>query len=490
MTRGMPSGKVVFPTSRAQLSQATIRPRMIRIFRHYVSGVFLSLFLTEIALFFTVFHAGSLLRSYLKTQELLISSGLGVPATVFCLSMLFSATATGLYQRFRSIGPADLLLRIFASVALNWMVLNLLFNLLPALYEWRQLVHYASGLAFFSMLVSRTVFLKFADSSSIKRRLLVLGTGQRANMIYEFEQRSKCPRFRVLGYVRLEREQQCRVRGQVLEASCPLTELAARLDVDEIVNAPDDRGDFRLLDEILDCKMDGLQILDFLSFFEREAGLLRVDCLDAHWLVFSDGFRIHGGAALLKRLSDIFWSLLLLAFAWPVMLLAALAILMEDGLGSSVFYRQVRVGLRGKPFVVIKFRSMSMDAEKDGKAHWACPNDYRVTRVGRFIRKFRIDELPQLLNVLRGEMSFVGPRPERPEFVEQFAETIPYYKERHRVKPGITGWAQLCYVYGSSHKDAVEKLQFDLYYVKNYSFFLDMLIILQTVELVLWGRGL
>jgi lipopolysaccharide/colanic/teichoic acid biosynthesis glycosyltransferase len=171
------------------------------------------------------------------------------------------------------------------------------------------------------------------------------------------------------------------------------------------------------------------------------------------------------------------------------MLLTALAICIESGWRAPILYRQMRVGLNWKPFQVIKFRSMCTDAEKDGKAQWARTKDDRVTRVGGFIRKCRIDELPQLFNVLRGEMSFVGPRPERPEFVEKFAETIPYYSERHRVKPGITGWAQLCYPYGSNYHDAIEKLQYDLYYVKNYSLFLDMLIMLQTVEVVLWGKG-
>jgi lipopolysaccharide/colanic/teichoic acid biosynthesis glycosyltransferase len=162
---------------------------------------------------------------------------------------------------------------------------------------------------------------------------------------------------------------------------------------------------------------------------------------------------------------------------------------LEDGIRAPVFYRQRRVGLDGEVFNLLKFRSMSVNAEADGKAQWAQKNDSRVTRVGGFMRKTRIDELPQLLNVLRGDMSFVGPRPERPEFVSQLNERIPYYRERHCVKPGITGWAQLCYPYGSSEKDALEKLQYDLYYVKNHGFLFDLMILLQTAEVVLWGKG-
>ena len=171
------------------------------------------------------------------------------------------------------------------------------------------------------------------------------------------------------------------------------------------------------------------------------------------------------------------------------MLLAALAIKLEDGPRAAIFYRQMRTGQYGRPFKLLKFRSMRADAEGDGRAQWAQKNDSRVTRVGSFIRLTRIDELPQILNVLRGEMSFVGPRPERPEFVEQLNESIPYYRERHSIKPGITGWAQLCYPYGSSEQDATEKLQYDLFYVKNHSLLFYLAILVQTVEVIVWGKG-
>ena len=261
-------------------------------------------------------------------------------------------------------------------------------------------------------------------------------------------------------------------------------------DIDEIVIAPDDRRGNINFGAILDCKIAGYHVVDLLSFFEREAGLLPVNILQPGWLVYSDGFRLAGMAQVFKRWFDVFASLTLLIVTWPFFLLTTLAIIIESGWGAPVLYRQVRVGLNGQPFSVIKFRSMRTDAEKDGKARWAQVNDDRITRVGKFIRKVRIDELPQLYNVLKGEMSFVGPRPERPEFVSSFSETIPFYAERHRVKPGITGWAQLCYPYGSSYEDAIEKLQYDLYYIKNYSSFLDLLIMLQTVEVVLWGKGM
>ena len=206
-------------------------------------------------------------------------------------------------------------------------------------------------------------------------------------------------------------------------------------------------------------------------------------------MVFSDGFVHNTWRSGTKRIFDILASLALLALVWPILLITTLAIWIDSGFNGPILYRQCRVGLDGSPFDVLKFRSMYTDAEKSGEAVWASKDDPRITRVGNVIRKTRIDELPQLMNVLRGNMSFVGPRPERPEFVEELIEDITFYDHRHRVKPGITGWAQLCYPYGASVDDSKEKLQYDLYYLKNHSILLDMIILLQTVEVVLIGDG-
>jgi sugar transferase (PEP-CTERM system associated) len=232
-----------------------------------------------------------------------------------------------------------------------------------------------------------------------------------------------------------------------------------------------------------------VEVFDLVNFFEREAGKILVDHATPGWMSFTDGFKRSTSSRLAKRCFDVTASLALLLFAWPFMLLTALAIWLEDGFGAPVLFRQTRVGEHGNTFDVLKFRSMTVDAEGDGKARWATKNDSRVTRVGNFIRKTRIDELPQILNVLSGEMAFIGPRPERPEFVKELTQLIPYYNARHCVKPGITGWAQLCYPYGASENDARQKLQFDLYYVKNHSLFLDFMICLTTVEVVLFGKG-
>jgi sugar transferase (PEP-CTERM system associated) len=275
---------------------------------------------------------------------------------------------------------------------------------------------------------------------------------------------------------------------QLLTAGKSLTDTARGLKVDEIVVALSERrGGAMPLRELLDCKLHGIKVLDLASHFEQTLGQIRLDALRAGWLIFGDGFRQGAFRTAIKRLFDITFALILLTLALPVMLLTAIAIMLESGL--PIFYRQERVGKNGRLFDVIKFRSMRTDAEKDGKPRWASGNDSRVTRVGRFIRKTRIDELPQLLNVLKGDMSLVGPRPERPFFVDQLTKEIPFYAVRHSVKPGVTGWAQVRYHYGASVEDSAEKLQYDLYYVKNHTLFLDLVVLFETVGVVLTGKG-
>jgi sugar transferase (PEP-CTERM system associated) len=462
---------------------------MIRVFRHYISRIYLAIFLLDLCVFFSAFYFGVFFRFYPDPLKQFPVDTLGIPSAIFAVLMVSSTTGMGVYQRVQRGGDAGLILRILGSFMLGVIMMGLVFYTFPAVFVGRGVFGYALLSALMLVLFLRYLFLKFVDRRKLRRRVLVLGAGAKAQLIQQYERKTGNPGFRVVGFVPIGDEQWQVGSGKLCELRAPLNEYAQRNDIDEIVIALDDRRGGLLVNEILDCKMSGLQVVDLSSFFEREAGLVRVDCLLPSWLVFSDGFQYCGVQQLIKRAFDISASLALLLVGWPVMLLAALAIAVESGWKAPIFYRQVRVGKDRALFKVIKFRSMCTDAEKDGRARWATQNDHRITRVGRFIRKARIDELPQIFNVLKGEMSFVGPRPERPEFVEKFTETIPYYSERHRMKPGITGWAQLCYPYGSSYQDTVEKLQYDLYYVKNYSLFLDLLIMLQTIEVVLWGKG-
>jgi sugar transferase (PEP-CTERM system associated) len=240
-------------------------------------------------------------------------------------------------------------------------------------------------------------------------------------------------------------------------------------------------------DQLLECKLAGIEIVDLSSFFERETGQIQLESLNASWMIFSDGFRRGSIKDITKRMFDIAASSVLLLLTLPVMFITTMLIWLESG--SPILYRQERVGEYGRSFPVLKFRSMRVDAESDGVPQWAKKQDDRVTRVGRVIRKMRIDELPQVFNVLRGDMSFVGPRPERPYFVNELTSQIPYYPSRHTVKPGITGWAQIRYPYGATTEDAIQKLQYDLYYVKNHTLFLDLVILLQTAQVILFGKG-
>jgi sugar transferase (PEP-CTERM system associated) len=274
-----------------------------------------------------------------------------------------------------------------------------------------------------------------------------------------------------------------------LSATDTLPAMVDLLGVDEIVVAPDSRRGTLPLDELMTCRLRGVHVNDLHTFLESQTGRAHINALSPSWIVFDSGFDRSVVRSASKRVFDIASSSLLLLLALPLMVLTAVLIKLESGWSGPIFYLQERVGEGGDTFDVIKFRSMRTDAERDGVARWATSNDDRVTRVGRVIRKLRIDELPQVLNVLRGEMSFVGPRPERPTFVEQLEREIPYYGLRHAVKPGITGWAQLRYAYGASVKDAEEKLKYDLYYVKNQSLMFDLLVLLQTVEVVLFGKG-
>jgi sugar transferase (PEP-CTERM system associated) len=328
------------------------------------------------------------------------------------------------------------------------------------------------------------------DRNRLKRRLLVYGSGVLASHIAKLiEKNSVKSDMKVLGYIHAEGEPDRIDPPMVRHLNEPLVRFAKKRRVSEIVVAVDDRRKVLPVDQLLECRLRGIEVIDLNCFFERETKKLRVDLVTPSWMTFSDGFKRGALREYLKRGFDILASLFLLTITWPVMILSALAILLESGWGSTVFYRQKRVGRAQKPFEVLKFRSMIENAEQNVGVCWADKDDDRVTRVGSVIRKYRIDELPQILNVLRGQMSFVGPRPERPEFVKVLGEKVPYYVKRHYVKPGITGWAQLRYPYGDSDKDAMEKLQYDLYYVKNYSLIFDLVILLQTVEVVLFGKG-
>lgn len=322
----------------------------------------------------------------------------------------------------------------------------------------------------------------------IAPRVLIFGAGLEAQFVGQVLRKSD-PDIQIVGFYPSPTDDElCIPTGLLLPRARALSETARNLEVHQIIIAVHERrGGILPLRELLDCKLSGVTVLDLSSYFERTLGQIRLNSLRVGWLIFSDGFRQGWGRRLVKRVFDIVSASTLLLLAFPVMAVAMLLISLEDGF--PLFYRQERVGLGGRIFKVVKFRSMRTDAESDGRPRWAVANDDRTTRVGRIIRKLRIDELPQLYSVLIGDMSLVGPRPERPYFVEQLTHSIPFYAVRHSVQPGVTGWAQVNYHYGASVEDSIQKLQYDLYYVKNHTLFLDLVIMLETIVVVLTGKG-
>ncbi|MDH5301318.1 MAG: TIGR03013 family PEP-CTERM/XrtA system glycosyltransferase [Gammaproteobacteria bacterium] len=458
---------------------------MIRLFKHYIHRAQIILASVETAIFFVAIYVGMQVRfpSSTPNLELLLPK-----AVLFTLVMMVSLVSVGLYQRHLRDEALGVLLRIGVAFVGGTAFMSLSFYLLPEFFVGRGVFLIALVFSLVLVLVNRAFFGRIADHHALQRRVLVIGAGEMALTIDRHLKRKTDRRgFVIVGYVPFGQEEVKVDKTQCLRKEESLINLALQLGVSEVVLAlTERRGGALPVEEMLDCKLSGIEIIDLQTFMERQTGKVLLEILKPSWLIFSDGFAQGAGRAFGKRVFDILASLILLSFALPIMVIAAVLIYLDDR--GPVFYSQVRVGQNWKLVRILKFRSMRVDAEKNG-AQFAQKNDSRVTRVGSFIRKTRIDELPQLINVLKGDMSFVGPRPERPEFVEEFSKTIPYYAERHRVKPGVTGWAQISYPYGASHKDTIEKFQYDLYYVKNYSMFLDFSILLQTAEVVLWGKG-
>lgn len=464
---------------------------MLRHFQHHVPPQFLWLAIAEFVAFaVAVYLAWGLYFAMIVGGEVSFPAELLPKALVFAWMMLITHAAVGLYQKRLREGLTGITIRIGVSACFVVVFVGVWYYLVPGSYLARGIMIPALLLASTFSLLLRALFLRVLISGdALKRRVLVLGAGERARRILDYQDEIGAPTFVIVGFIRLPSDQPVIDEARLVTMDRPLHAIADALAVDEVVVAADDRRKGLPVEALLEVKMSGTEVIDLLTFFEREHGIVNLDLLQPSWLIFSEGFHYGPIRDAIKRMFDLAASSFLLLLTWPFMILATLAIWAESGLKGPILYRQTRVGQRGEPFDVLKFRSMRVDAEADGKARWAQRGDARITRVGAFIRRTRIDELPQIFNVLMGDMSFVGPRPERPEFVKNLIERIPFYGERHRVKPGITGWAQICYPYGASEEDARRKLQFDLFYVKNYNLLFDLWILVQTAEVVLWTRG-
>jgi len=462
----------------------------IRVLRHYIHTPFLYLAGAEVVLTAcTTYVSAYLWHGRLPGLEPFMST-----AVLFGLVMVGAMAAMGVYESRIREGLMGMSLRTAVAVfLLGTVVLFVLSILFPGLALPRNVLVVSVVGAFVLLIAFRWLVFRFLSDDALKSRIIVLGAGRRALKIATRMRRKADRRaFILLGFIDLDPGNNLVLAhgAPIMPRPSSLLDYCRANKVDEIVVAVDGFEEDKSVpvNELVDCRLSGIEVCDVQEFFEREACKLDVDILRPTWLAFSDGFVTNRARSINKRIFDIVTASIMLVLTTPIMVLTGLAIYIESRGRHSVLYRQERVGRNNQTFRVYKFRSMRADVA-DNDSEFATHNDPRVTRVGRFIRKARIDELPQLFNVLRGDMSFVGPRPEQPVHVARFSMEIPYYDQRHRIKPGITGWAQLCYPYGTSVADAKEKLQYDLYYLKNQSLFLDLIIMLQTVEVVLVGEG-
>src|SRR6266478_1023661 len=460
----------------------------LRLFRHFVP-VSVLLLATSDALLFTGAFYQLLSESEFGTPIVLGASSFNAQYSGgLSFAAVTAMVSVGLYGQ-QSFMDFRLL---FSKIAVASILVLMLVSL-SATY-WREGLDQLTDLTNFPLKatliwlicvsVTRGTFSVTLGRGLLKRRVLVLGNGTQAARIAKLVATGQNEHFVAISFIDVP------ARSETVDWSAPeadtLMELGYRLGASEIVVATDERRGLPVR-QLLHCKLAGIRVTDFLDFWERETRTVDLDALKPSWLFYSDGFRCGPVDEFLKRAFDIVVSSSLLAFTLPLLVLTACLIKLESP--GPILYRQERVGLHGHAFTILKFRSMLVDAETDGGPRWAAESDPRVTRVGTIMRKLRIDELAQILNVLRGDMSFVGPRPERPFFVADLAKSIPYYAERHWARPGITGWAQINFPYGASTEDARRKLTYDLYYVKNRSIFLDALILLQTARVIFWNHG-
>lgn len=446
--------------------------------------------LVEMGIVFLAVYGAILIRfpaESLASMEGTLGS-IWIRALLAAGATLIALASMGLYELRQRARFSGVLARLLIAVLMAEAALGLLSYLVPSLFVGRGVLAMIGVFSFAGLALVRCAFLRLVDEDIFKRRVLVWGAGVRAATIANRLRRCSDQRgFKILGYISAPGDEIHVPPAELLQRDGDLLRFVLRYRVEEIVVAMDDRRRGFPEAFLRNCRLRGIAVLDIVTFLERESGRVSVELARPSWLIYSEGFRSDLFRLAVKRAFDICVSAVVLILAAPIALLTAIAIFLEDR--GPIFHSQVRAGQNGRPFNMLKFRSMSVNAEPNGRAVWAVRNDPRVTRVGAFIRKVRIDELPQVLNVLAGQMSFVGPRPERPLFVESLSNTIQFYAERHYVKPGITGWAQVCYPYGASESDAREKLGYDLYYVINHSLAFDLMVLLQTVEIVLLRTG-
>ena len=461
---------------------------MARIFRHHVSPVKLTLAAVDVSLIVVCAFLAEWQRLTWLDIEIVqnftsVAAKLVIPIVTFPVLLGFGA-----YQS-DAVGDVRVFaLRLGLASLVSILILAAIAYLLPVIPLWRSILVLTFAFIGVALLLSHTLFTLFAADSFLGRRVVILGAGEGAKAIKDEAEATPDAALKIVDVIAIPGQVTVLPEATVIPDMYQLSEHVSNLDAELIVIGDKFEEVPLPIDALITCKLSGIQIMDRLTFFEEVRGYVDLQSVKADWIVFAEGFK--GGSIFeraLKRTMDVLTSLIFLIVTLPLFAICALAVKLTSK--GPVLYRQERVGLNGKVFEVLKFRSMTVDAEREGKPQFAAEKDPRVTAVGAILRRTRADEIPQAINVLRGDMSFVGPRPERPYFVDQLSEQLTFYKERHCLKPGITGWAQIRYPYGASFEDSRRKLEYDLYYVKNYSIFLDLLIILQTLRVIILPHG-
>ena len=463
----------------------------IRFRQHYLHIPYLVLGLLEFGVLFSVFLLLTVFLTAFGPGQNPVGGSYLAPF-LFAAILSCGTLAMGGYFSLLHENRLSLFFRTLVAYCLvGGIGLEIVYRIIPSIDPGSMYVLWAVLLASLCAVLLRLVFQRVVDSDQLVRRVVILGAGNyAAGLLAEYKNDLRWLGIRIIGCI--PDSENAEVPDELL---VPLPydfyQFCKKNRVSEIVVMQQERrrteGGNMSVPELMECKLWGIAVTSGIDFYERELKKAKLDLVRPSWIVFSDGFRPSKARTSAKRVVDLVISVFLLVVLMPFICLTALAVYLETG--SPVLYSQKRVGLMGREFRIYKFRSMRTDAERDGKARWASRNDSRVTKVGAFIRNTRLDELPQLYNVIKGEMSIVGPRPERPEFVAELREKVPFYETRHYVKPGLMGWAQLKYPYGASIEDASGKLEYDLYYSKNHSLLIDFLIMIQTVEVILLGKG-
>ena len=454
---------------------------MLRLYRHYVPSIVFTMIATDLAILTLSVTSARHLGYWSPDGALWLKAVIVAGVTLLALYL------ADLYKVDFRIRWVELASRLLVALAASATMTAAIGFSVPPVRLGRLAFIHVFGVIVLGLLGSRTAWIALGPKRRMNHRVLVLGVGRSVAVLPELQFSGTRP-FTILGFLEDTPDAADRVPAgfELLGKTKDLLSLADELRPDLILVALTEMRRALPAEELLECRLRGINVEEWPTFYEKQTGKILVANLRPSWLIFSDGFVKTETTRMVKRTMDIGLALIGLSLSLPVMALVALAVKLDSK--GPMLFRQKRVGERGRIFVLNKFRSMSVDAERNG-AVWATAGDPRVTRVGRWIRRTRLDELPQFWNVLVGDMSFVGPRPERPEFVGTLQREIPFYMGRHSVKPGITGWAQVRHRYAASVEDSMEKLQYDLYYIKNLSPLLDLVILLSTLQVVLFARG-